>query len=162
MTLSTENFLVTVYGHGEGYVHLSTLDQQLAAVRCEEVATLAGKFEGEVDVYLAGAVIGTDKGSGGQGRIVDDDATQLTALWVDLDREGPGHKTKAPLWTRDDIKHLYEWLPIKPTAITDSGNGWWFHYVLADPLMVGARGYGHRTFRLFRPVRPYVLRSTVR
>lgn len=132
---AVSNFLQVVYGHGNGWVHLSTSNRQLAAVKCSDVADLAEKITGKADVYLSAAVIGTDKGSGRSGRIADADALELTALWVDLDRDGePGHKTADPLWTRDDMRELWEWLPIHPTAVVDSGGGWWFYYVLTEPI----------------------------
>ena len=136
-------FLETVYSHGSGWVHLSTTNRQLAAVKCSDVATLVDRINGAKDVYLSAAVIGSDKGSGDSGRIEDGDTSELTALWVDLDRAGePGHKTKDSLWTRDDIGKLWAELPILPTAVVDSGGGWWFHFVLTEPVPLNQDGSG--------------------
>ncbi len=141
--MSAANFLRTIYGQGDGWVHLSTTKQLVAVAKCSEVAELADKMSGRRDVYLSAAVIGTDKGSGTGGRIEDADAAQLTSLWTDLDRAGePGHKTEAALWTRDDIGQLLEALPIKPTAIVDSGGGWWFFFTLTEPVPLGEDGRG--------------------
>jgi hypothetical protein len=139
----TAEFLDTVYGHGSGWVHLSTTKRQLAAVKCADVADLLDSIDRATDVYLSAAVIGSDKGSGEYGRIEDRDAAELTALWVDLDRAGePGHKTKEPLWTREDIGRLWEDLPALPTAVVDSGGGWWFYYVLTEPVPLNQDGSG--------------------
>lgn len=143
ITMSVADFLTTVYGNGSGFVHLSTTNKQLAAVKCADVLELVDKIHSATDVYLSAAVIGSDKGSGVAGRIEDSDASELTALWVDLDRAGePGHKTKDPLWTRDDIGKLWEWLPIQPTTVVDSGGGWWFYYVLTEPVPLNSDGSG--------------------
>lgn len=136
-------FLEAVYGHGDGWVHVTTTKRQIAAAKTAQVADLVPHIEGVTDVYLSAAVIGAERGSGSQGRIEDKDAHQLTALWVDLDRaDEPGHKTKANLWSRDDMRKLWDWLPIQPSAVIDSGGGWWLYYILTEPVPLNHDGTG--------------------
>lgn len=140
------DFLELVYGHGEGWVHLSTANKQLTAVETTKVRMLADlDVASGKDVYLSAAVAADKRGTGRYGRLVDGDMAMITALWVDLDRDGePGHKTEANLWTREDLDALLDHLPISPTVIVDSGGGWWLWFVLNDPIALNDDGQGEQ------------------
>lgn len=135
-------FLEVVYGRGNGWVHLSTTNRQITSYPAANPGPMADIIAGKHDVYLSAAVAGNNAGSGTAGRVEDSDMVELTALWVDIDRVGPGHKTTAPLWTREDMGQLLERLPVGPTAVVDSGGGWWLWFVLAEPVPLNGDGTG--------------------
>lgn len=140
---SPADFLTVLFAHGDGYVHLSTTKRQITAYPCPTVDRMADVIDGKDDVYISAAVAQTDTGSGKSGRIEDADMAELTALWVDLDRAGePGHKGAGPFWSRDDMRTLLQSLPIHPTAIVDSGGGWWLWFRLTDPVKLNEDGTG--------------------
>lgn len=150
---AVEEVLGTLYGHGQGFVHLSTAKAFKFTATCADVGTLASRYLNQNrDLYLSGAVMATEAGNGAYGRSENADASQLTHLWVDLD--GPDHTNdesrKGEYWTLRDIDSLVADLPVKPTVVTTSGAGFWLFFVLAEPVPLNADGSGEQLLSRWR------------
>lgn len=133
----------TLFAHGDGYVHVTETKRLVASTKTVDASEIptSGTLRSGKDIYVSGAVMSRDVGSGTNGRCEDRDARQLTFLWVDLDRSDHG-KSDIRYWTQPDIDRLIDELRIKPTVVLDSGGGWWLLFVLTEPVPLNNGGAG--------------------
>lgn len=80
------------------------------------------------------------------------DCVSLKAFWLDVDREGPGHKATNLPKTEDDLGYLLAAGP-PPSMVVDSGGGWHCYWVFQESWRIDNRALV-RTFQA-----PYIARA---
>ncbi|MGE0138690.1 MAG: DUF3987 domain-containing protein [Ilumatobacteraceae bacterium] len=65
----------------------------------------------------------------------DADVVSISALWVDIDIAGPGHKTKKTLPANEtEVGAFLADLPWRPSAIIATGGGYQAYWILDEPI----------------------------
>lgn len=110
-------------------IHLPADDLAWAA----ENVRMADVTNGQ-DVYFGLGLRKQDLGPHRRG--AKGDVVALTALWVDVDVQGPGHAAANLPPTFSDAVDLLDAVPAEPTAVVDSGGGLHAYWILDTPFVV--------------------------
>lgn len=91
------------------------------------------------DVYFGTGLRRQPLGSDARGGKAD--VQWLTAMWIDIDIRGPGHKEAKLPETLEQAISVAELCPLEPSLIVDSGGGLHVYWLLSKPLEVPAGGH---------------------
>jgi putative DNA primase/helicase len=138
---SASDFLRQLYGHdAPGWLTIWTLPDKVTAWfpahKLDEAAAYALRLADTHDVYF-GVGLRQKKLDDGRGTVKD--VLAIPGLWMDFDIQHPVHKRQHLPPSLDDVLHLIEVIPQRPSILVHSGYGvhaywlfrelWW----LEDP-----------------------------
>ena len=139
MSTSPAEFYKTMYADTEGWWHATAIDTDRAWMlgtfpisNGPEAMLSAVESQNGEGLYVTAAAC-ADTVSGG--RTTGEDARLIPFLWLDADAVHGVHKTDAGLLQDlDHLKTLLAGFPLSPTAVVDSGGGWYPIWKLAEPI----------------------------
>lgn len=132
-------FLKTMYeGCNNGFISIWTLPDKrtnwFKSTDIKSAVSFATAQSRSKDVYYGVCLREKPLGSNQRGK--NEDVSIVTALYADIDIKGPAHKETELPETQDEAVEFLNSLPIVPSIVVSSGNGFHAYWLLNEPYKI--------------------------